>query len=117
MEEKAFVGHNLRGFTDHKQIVARLPRAEEQGLDEIHPDAWRFEILFRAFTTCVRMVLAYQCTEYVAMKARGIQYPGIKLAHKMVRRAIGREAAIVEDATQVLRLTLKQDSQQNEISR
>lgn len=32
------MGHKLRGFTDHKQTVARLPRAEEQDLDEIHPE-------------------------------------------------------------------------------
>jgi hypothetical protein len=32
------VGRNLRGFTDHKQIVTMLPRAEEQCLDEIHPE-------------------------------------------------------------------------------
>jgi hypothetical protein len=38
MEKKAFVGHKLRGFTDHKQTVTSLPRTEEQGLDEIHPE-------------------------------------------------------------------------------
>ena len=32
------MGHKLRGFTDHKQNVARLPRAEEQSQDEIHPE-------------------------------------------------------------------------------
>ena len=30
------MSHKLQGLTDHKQIVVRLPRAEEQGLDEIH---------------------------------------------------------------------------------
>lgn len=34
MEKKAFVGHKLRGFTDHKQTVASLRRTE----DEIHPE-------------------------------------------------------------------------------
>ena len=32
------MGRKLRGFTDRKQIVARLPRAEEQCLDEIHSE-------------------------------------------------------------------------------
>jgi hypothetical protein len=36
--EKALVARKLRGFTNHKQIVARFSQAEEQGLDEIHPE-------------------------------------------------------------------------------
>jgi hypothetical protein len=59
----------------------------------------------------------YQYTRYIAMKAQSTQYQGIKLAHKMAKGPISQEAAIAEDATQALTLTLKQDSQQNEINR